>query len=398
MSLSNFEVAKKFAQRTIPKVRKDSYGYEGRTGFHNSRGNVFTDTHNTEIYSYGTHFTMAIAYDDKKLFLINGDTYSHTTSRHQSEVRGAIQNHGPSDWKSIILPFSALNAAGINFDSIEPIEVYFDREVAICKTCGWQPTGYYKYGDLLEHKDSNEDHETYYSHRLGEALFSAEVSRMLESNNNTWRRGFTGWRNPKQILKKRVYFLSGFDDTANHRGGYFISALPKKVSTVDEAYEALKPKEVVEAESKGIKVLRQGDIFAIPTEYTTAELRQFKHTYTKAKREEYPSHKRIFLDWRNREKYAEEYADQIAEHSWYIEKEYWRVERPGVLGTDHTVGEMLILTGKKPETYARGSIRHNHNDNPPSPEHRVVYLAKGIWYRMVRNTSLGDWTAQGNVD
>jgi hypothetical protein len=392
VSKNTYDVCVAFAERATPKK-----GYN----FRNSRGNVYTDTLNTEIFSYGTHFTMAIAYDDKKLFLVNGDTYSRTTAQHQSSLRGAVQKHKPDKWQIIILPFSSLRAAGIDFSSIDPIEILTDREIGYCNTCDWRATEAIRYiksyrYQVDEHRADNPEHDVCYEHRLGESVFTAKVTTFGGWGRFTFS---SGWRKPKGITRKVMYFISGFDTTANRRGGYFLSVLPRKVTSVDDAYEALKPKEVIEAEAKGIKVLRQGDIFAIPTDFTTAELKELKHKYTKAKREDYPSTKRIFLNWYNKRKYAEEYAAQLAEHSWYIDKKYFKVERPEVLGTTHTVSEMITIGNPlgKGETYARGSIRHNHNDNRP-PEHRVVNLAKGVWYRIVRNTSLGDWAAAGNVD
>ncbi len=46
----------------------------------------------------------------------------------------------------------------------------------------------------------------------------------------------------------------------------FLVKLPASVRTIAEAYESLKPKEVIEAEAKGQAVLRQGKIFYVPTE------------------------------------------------------------------------------------------------------------------------------------
>jgi hypothetical protein len=45
----------------------------------------------------------------------------------------------------------------------------------------------------------------------------------------------------------------------------FLVKMPKKAKTISEAYELLKPKEVLDAERKGLKVLRQGEWFFIPS-------------------------------------------------------------------------------------------------------------------------------------
>lgn len=79
------------------------------------------------IYSYGTHFPIARALRDGKgdvrLWLLNGDRFSNTTSKHQATVRSALLGYGPS----VIIPFGVLDEAGIIKDSIQAIEVTQDR-------------------------------------------------------------------------------------------------------------------------------------------------------------------------------------------------------------------------------------------------------------------------------
>ncbi|MGZ4659689.1 MAG: hypothetical protein ACXVYB_00250 [Arthrobacter sp.] len=74
------------------------------------------------LYSYGTHFELARPLRDKKgeilAFLLNGDTYSNTTSGHQSHVRGRLSKE-----QTVIIPHSALNSAGIDLESIRIVHV-----------------------------------------------------------------------------------------------------------------------------------------------------------------------------------------------------------------------------------------------------------------------------------
>jgi hypothetical protein len=80
------------------------------------------------IYSYGTHWALAQALKEggrTRLWLINGEASpSHSTGRHQREVRDAI---GRSQIPSVIIPFSVLDAAGIIRDSVRVLEVLPDR-------------------------------------------------------------------------------------------------------------------------------------------------------------------------------------------------------------------------------------------------------------------------------
>lgn len=79
------------------------------------------------IYSYGMHFPMANAIRARRgpnrgqveLFLVNGDNFSVSTTRHQGHVRDAINGSGVP---SVILPYSALRAAGLDPDTIELVE------------------------------------------------------------------------------------------------------------------------------------------------------------------------------------------------------------------------------------------------------------------------------------
>lgn len=89
---------------------------------------IFGD--DTTIYSYGRHFPLAHALRDKGsnvvLFLLNGDRYSVSTSKHQSEIRSAVSR---TDIPNVIIPFSALDAAGIVRDTIELISGEADQTV-----------------------------------------------------------------------------------------------------------------------------------------------------------------------------------------------------------------------------------------------------------------------------
>jgi hypothetical protein len=84
------------------------------------------------VYSYGSHFEMARPLRDKKgaihTFLLNGDTYSNTTTGHQSTVRGALSRTGI---QMVIIPHEALHGAGIDLDSIQIVDVSRDRHETI---------------------------------------------------------------------------------------------------------------------------------------------------------------------------------------------------------------------------------------------------------------------------
>lgn len=77
------------------------------------------------LYSYGSHFELARPLRDRAggitAFLLNGDTYSNTTSGHQSHVRSRLSGE-----TTVIIPHSALNSAGIDLESIKIVHVKDD--------------------------------------------------------------------------------------------------------------------------------------------------------------------------------------------------------------------------------------------------------------------------------
>lgn len=81
------------------------------------------------IFSYGRHFEVARILRDHKRrpvgWLLNGNTFSVTTSKHQGAVRNAIarNSHG---LPTVTIPHAALEAAGIEFESVQIIDVQDD--------------------------------------------------------------------------------------------------------------------------------------------------------------------------------------------------------------------------------------------------------------------------------
>lgn len=79
------------------------------------------------LYSYGSHFElgrMVTEEDGSRFYLLNGDTYSVTTSRHQSMTRDAAHGTG---LPVLIVPHTAMASAGIVLDSIRPVDIEDER-------------------------------------------------------------------------------------------------------------------------------------------------------------------------------------------------------------------------------------------------------------------------------
>jgi len=73
---------------------------------------------------------------------------------------------------------------------------------------------------------------------------------------------------------KDRFYLSAVDETGLGMGMYFLAELAtdRAPASLQDAFNALKPPAVREAEAQGASVLRQGEWFAIPTKLLTSEL------------------------------------------------------------------------------------------------------------------------------
>lgn len=150
-----------------------------------------------------------------------------------------------------------------------------------------------------------------------------------------------------------AYYLSSFDYGEPH-APYFMCELPAyvhrdgqrcavKPTTIDEAVDWLRPDAVVQAQRAGLDVLRQGDVFAIPTSLTTEELLRV--------------------------------ADDGG----------LRKGKPMVLGTNHAPTHAIVA--KDGDAYGRGRLYHTPQSWDRTPDHRVVELGdRQTWYRLVKNT------------
>lgn len=294
------------------------------------------------LYSYGTHFELARWLDPTDehdgFWLLNGDRYSQTTTKHQSTVRNEVQSSGAP---VLIVPHSSLGGAGIDFDSIVPAEVTQDRflservTVPAAERPEWAE-------DLTDNGDGTWSY-TRRTHMLGESVFSAV---------------YPVYDGPVYGTRRAV-FLSAFDhqETTRH---YFLCQLPDGTvpGTVAEAFEALKPPVVVEAEAAGLHVTRQGDLFAVPVDLATRQVRRLGQP----------------------------------------------VKGQRVLGISHAATESVSVPGG--DTYARGILRHSPFESWRRPEHRRQWMGDGkTWHLLVKNTVPTDlrganraWSLVGNVD
>ncbi|MFL5861154.1 MAG: hypothetical protein ACJ780_10275 [Solirubrobacteraceae bacterium] len=418
------------------------------------------------LYHYGRHFELARIMRDKRgrtrLVLLNGDRwggggFGPSTSSRQGDTRRAVaQTNAPS----MVVPFSALQAAQIDFDTVRPIHVRDDRFTIEEHSSRKRPANltsmasgemrtekYLGYNEAREWGECEREVPVYVPdpnrtisfvaqhgwsegarlrdgvwhwevkrHWLGDAIFrartterrtrratadelaqhaahlkwTAEAERLRLEERQLRHEGWAvderyGFKGDYRRMTRCMFAAQGFHDAAEQtnrasneherervysngvRNGrmpiivtrwatflssfdyqersplYFLCELPHgvKPNTVDEAVQALKPPEVVAAEARGLKVIRQGDLFAIPTKLTKRQLQRL----------------------RGREDFT---------------------KRLRVLGTNHSVTEGVVCKGGA--VLGRGIMRHEP-DGWRAPDHARQKLGDGkVWYLLVRNT------------
>lgn len=414
------------------------------------------------LYHYGHHFELARILRDKRgrtrLVLLNGDSYEGSggfgpsTASRQSDVRNAVARTNAAH---VTIPFSALDGAGIDYETVTPIHVRDDRFTTEEHSSRKRPADPSKMKDpsgatkteqaWRYNRETHESERYEYEaplwvpdpnhtvgfqwghgwtegatlgddgvwrwsvrrHWLGDCIFRARSTEgrtrratadelAMEAASNAWdveyqrlqslsrqrhhydRYGRTRRSEPinyrrlvreawlqasavealdkhyeaqpprARTLDGRVpftvtrwaTFLSSFD-YQEPRPLYFLCELPygAKPNTVDEAIEALKPPEVVAALARGLEVIRQGDLFAIPTKLSKRQIRRMagKRKFTKRLR---------------------------------------------ILGTNHSVTEGIVLKGGA--VLGCGIMRHEPEGWRP-PDHKQQKLGKS-WHLLVRNT------------
>lgn len=327
--------------------------------------NMFTQESGGKLrlYSYGTHFILAVRLDEGS-FLLNGDTYSVSTSKHQGHTRDHCN-------PAIIVPFSALEEAGINerdYESLQVIDQTPDQTRDV-------PYKDHKTGEMKTREE----------HLLGACLFKYG----------------------------RKYLLSGVDtDAKNWGGGYFLVELKKPARSVNEAFEALKPKDL----NPDDNYIRQGEFFFVPQATGTKELKKLRPQAKQVN--EWRESNRFEIDeWGLRR--LEEYIKHNVPSGSKIETVYqpetendyerfwirYQVQKDtakGVIlkgknlaviiggndsGNPHIARDTFIVS--KGEVYARGSVRH--------PEHKMINLGE-TWHKVLINEAKTSFSSGGNVD
>jgi hypothetical protein len=172
---------------------------------------------------------------------------------------------------------------------------------------------------------------------------------------------------------RTAYFLSGFDHN-EPLPSYFFTELPPdaRPSTIEEAYEALKPATVRLAEEMGRRVERQGDQFFI--EMPGLTLRELKRQGAEHHKRGGPGREK--QQWEPDEPQR---WHQKPRFQRYINENCW------LNGTTHEASEVVRLGGA---TYVRGIVRHVPDGR--TPDHVPLHLgSKTLWLNVPNRTPVG---------
>jgi hypothetical protein len=380
-----------------------------------------------EIMSYGNHFPLARLLlhpsGRRKIWLLNGDRWPGggfgRTNEHNDIAREYAQASGTP---CFIVPFSAIRAAGIDPDTIRPVDVDPERREAedhSVATLAELPAGHDKVhvwidqdsGQVIHPPIGDNGYEAHpqYSdhtwrvsrHRLGEsgygwytdqvdgpaftdALLSHYVpiepgpdGRYHWTTSRHWlggslfraryRDGGGGYNPRTQAWSKPrnrwAYFVTSFDYNEPHPL-WFMSQLAHGVrpTTIAEAVDSLTPPEVRYAVAAGIPVERQGDLFAIQAVHITIPLDSDGHglDYSLVTRRELMKQ-----------------GGQLVP----VTREYGR-KTGRYVNDSHTATRVIAMPDG--ELYVRGIMRHRPEGR--RPDHVNLVLGdRTSWWRIVPN-------------
>lgn len=162
----------------------------------------------------------------------------------------------------------------------------------------------------------------------------------------------------------------------------FLVQLTKKVSSIAEAYESLKPKAVLDAEKNGVEVKRQGEWFFIKTDKNpVVKLSEQEKMWSMTSL--WHTDKEFF-----NKAFGVEFVASVLKKAEAVRAKLPKQlalkagdNRPNTVETGITIGKV---------TYVTGTVKHEGR------EHADLRL-KG-WYIAVPNTSIGSFTITGDVD
>lgn len=337
------------------------------------------------LYSYGHHFILAVKCRNNG-YILNGDSYSNSTTNHQRLARDVADRHRrETNGKSIhhcIIPFSSLHGAGIKPQDAVILDVSRDT-----------------YETINRRNPKTGEIEQYQIHHLGASLI--------------------------RIGSKR--YLSSIDNGASRGGSYYLVLLKsRQVTSIEDAFRNLAGN-LSDDEYKRYQageILRQGEYFLEPYRIKTKEL--------KKKAKKIPVKIKGVLDVNVKTSQSKQSVNRVIQRErigmggcgreqiqvirrkgvpYYVllDRAYIGMEIPRsavvkdghLVNLEYLVHQYNLSNGvgnahvardaikTADGLFIRGTLRHN--------QHRMIRM-RNIWHRVIQNTAVGSWSATGNVD
>ena len=335
-----------------------------------------------------------------------------------------------------LLPFNVFEEAKLNIQNCKIIEQGKEEDFILPKL-EWdsydnilKPVEVYLYGEQVKEPISDEkkkilfkeEKEIYKTYPKGEGKYIDGWSYRYLDKTKLTNRHFVG----SMLIKVRSKcFLFDIDrnELKHYRFNPFLVELPKPCETIKEAYEMLKPKEVLQAEKKGLKVLRQGEWFFIPTKRKITEKSKSLPKVIKDGLNKIPKVRSygILNRWGGDgslisktdlkdmlsgvlPKYRKVITKQVKDYNLSAKKyqsflkreeefnstfnffDYGGELKAGV-NRPNRVGKLFIEDGVH---YVTGKVEHTGR------EHEPIELKS--WYKAIPNTAIKSFTITGNID
>lgn len=353
MSNNNSQIAKEFIERK-PVNKKLWSKVRGSSGWAAATNHGLVPPDGAARFSYDEDGTLW-SYQQMELakwlpdnvLLVNADEGpSNMTKDQQRTLRAAFRYC--ADMRVALVPFSALNRAGVTPRSVVVVDTTPDTEIrkdVVCRSKNCKEAG------------TKHTHERLV-HFLGEVLFCAQQNRWDESTKE--------WRTVTE------YYVSGLDRNDDpERRNFFLARLPqteRRPKTVDEGLALLRPKTVP------VTALRQGEWFLVPCPDERFKPEQIIKDMKKVGRQYSEDIKpgAVLVSDDPKEQY-----DRMQAGGWGL---YNRRDR-------HRATRMVCADA----VYVSGMLR--------DAEHGSLKIGDGkTWHKVVRNLSEGSWRAGGYVD
>lgn len=320
---------------------------------------------------------------------------------HRRGAIAPIQKH-MIDLKLPMIPFNVLQETKTDINKAKIIQKGKEEQILMPKQRWNETRGRYE-NVLIK--------TTVYEQEKGKSTKTRKLVK-TEKAGNAWRNTYITTDNLEKrhfigaillrIGKKTYLFDIDRNEVKHYRMNVFLTQVKGEPKTIKAAYQALKPKQVTQAEKNKLKVKRQGEWFFIPRkgikepkeieEVESEQYDMYVEPYETIKALKRSSHyKRTLPKYR---KMAEERFKDM-------KKEYER--REALKGKDKVFrygGELQAgnnrpndaskMMKKNGKTYVKGRISHTGR------EHEDLNLKE--WHEAIPNTAINSFTITGDID